>query len=599
MSLDDLYNHLKVYESEVQKKSESNSQNMAFISSAKHSSGNEEVNTASVSTASTNVSPASANIGAASISQDTACAYIASQSCDSQIKFEDINHIDEDDMEEMDIKWNMALLSMRADNFMANEQEDHALVADEEAPTEFALMAKTSADSEDLSWTSIPEFADDTVADYSRPSTTIESTSDDAQNRNPSVPEIEALPSTISSKSFIKFVKASNPLTVAKLDKKESVRKPSIKYAELYRKPTKRAVPRTTLMTKAIETVAALGKQHKASCKTKLVKSVTKPLHTLHMDLFRPTSVSSLNHKWYCLVVTNDFSRCDNRGEFRNKEMNDFCLKKGIKREFSNARTLQQNGVAERRNRTLIEAARTMLVDAKLPITFWAEAVNTACYVQNRVLVNKSQNKTPYELFNDSCGADAPESRGNSNPTATSTNPLADHMETLAVETPIPTASSLVPTACLNDSPEPSSNTRLISKKVTSQDDTPSLDNILSLINRFEDILGVTTNTDDTNGVEADLGNMETTITASPTPTLRIHKDHPKSQIIGPVDTPIQTRNKAKEIEEQSFIATIHQKTYLALFQFCLFSCFLSQEEPKKISDALQDPSCVEAMQED
>nr|GFC60490.1 hypothetical protein [Tanacetum cinerariifolium] len=68
MSLDDLYNDLKVYKSEVQKKSESNSQNMAFISSAKHSSGNEEVNTTSVSTASTNVSTASANIGAASIS---------------------------------------------------------------------------------------------------------------------------------------------------------------------------------------------------------------------------------------------------------------------------------------------------------------------------------------------------------------------------------------------------------------------------------------------------------------------------------------------------------------------------------------------------
>nr|GFC51780.1 retrovirus-related Pol polyprotein from transposon TNT 1-94 [Tanacetum cinerariifolium] len=73
---------------------------------------------------------------------------------------------------------------------------------------------------------------------------------------------------------------------------------------------------------------------------------------------------------------------------------------KGIKREFSNARTLQQNGVAEKRNKTLIEAARTMLADAKLPVTFWTEAVNTACYVQNRVLVNKSHNKTPYELFN-------------------------------------------------------------------------------------------------------------------------------------------------------------------------------------------------------
>ncbi|GJQ89357.1 putative ribonuclease H-like domain-containing protein [Tanacetum coccineum] len=85
--------------------------------------------------------------------------------------------------------------------------------------------------------------------------------------------------------------------------------------------------------------------------------------------------------------------------EFKNKVMDDFCREKGIKREYSVARTPQQNGVAERRNRTLIEAARTMLADSKLPTTFWAEAVSTACYVQNRVLVVKPHNKTPYELF--------------------------------------------------------------------------------------------------------------------------------------------------------------------------------------------------------
>ncbi|GJR95924.1 ribonuclease H-like domain-containing protein [Tanacetum coccineum] len=70
-----------------------------------------------------------------------------------------------------------------------------------------------------------------------------------------------------------------------------------------------------------------------------------------------------------------------------------------IKREYSNARTPQQNGVAERKNRTLIEAARTMLADSFLPNTFWAEAVSTACYVLNRVLVTKPHNKTPYELL--------------------------------------------------------------------------------------------------------------------------------------------------------------------------------------------------------
>nr|GEW13585.1 putative ribonuclease H-like domain-containing protein [Tanacetum cinerariifolium] len=75
------------------------------------------------------------------------------------------------------------------------------------------------------------------------------------------------------------------------------------------------------------------------------------------------------------------------------------CQMKGIKREFSIDGTPQQNKVAERKNRTLIRAARTMLVDSLSPTTFWAEAVNTACYVLNRVLVTKPHNKTPYELL--------------------------------------------------------------------------------------------------------------------------------------------------------------------------------------------------------
>ncbi|GKA63354.1 putative ribonuclease H-like domain-containing protein [Tanacetum coccineum] len=177
------------------------------------------------------------------------------------------------------------------------------------------------------------------------------------------------------------------------------------------------------------------GKQHRASCKTKAFSPITKPLFMLHMDLFGPTFVSSLMHKKYCLVVTDDYSRfswvfflrtkdetseilknfikeienlvdkkvkiirSDNGTEFKNHVMDEFCREKGIKREYSVARTPQQNGVAKRKNRTLIEAARTMLADSKFPTTFWAEAVSTACYVQNRVLIVKPHNKTPYELF--------------------------------------------------------------------------------------------------------------------------------------------------------------------------------------------------------
>ncbi|GJW40769.1 putative ribonuclease H-like domain-containing protein [Tanacetum coccineum] len=159
------------------------------------------------------------------------------------------------------------------------------------------------------------------------------------------------------------------------------------------------------------------GKQHKASCKAKLERIIRKPLELLYMDLFGPVSIESINKKRYCLVVTDDFSRfswvfflatkdetseilckftivlenllnhnvkiirCDNRTEFKNHAMNEFCAKKGIKREFSVARTLQHNGVGKRKNKTLIEAARTMLADLLLPILFWAEAVNTACYI--------------------------------------------------------------------------------------------------------------------------------------------------------------------------------------------------------------------------
>ncbi|GJV63161.1 putative ribonuclease H-like domain-containing protein [Tanacetum coccineum] len=125
--------------------------------------------------------------------------------------------------------------------------------------------------------------------------------------------------------------------------------------------------------------VCQKGKQHKASCKAKVVSSISQPLQLFHMDLFGPTSVRSINHKTYCLVITDDFSR--------------------IKREYSNARTPQQNRVAKRKNMTLIEVARTMLADSFLPNTFRTKAVSIACYVLNRVLVTKPQNKTPYELI--------------------------------------------------------------------------------------------------------------------------------------------------------------------------------------------------------
>ncbi|GJT28017.1 putative ribonuclease H-like domain-containing protein [Tanacetum coccineum] len=148
------------------------------------------------------------------------------------------------------------------------------------------------------------------------------------------------------------------------------------------------------------------GKQHKASYKSKIPNFITQPLFMLHMDLFGPTFVSNLMNKKYCLVVTDDYSRFNWVFFLASKDEISSILKSFIT-EIENlldkkvkiSDVTMEHEIKITRNKTLIEAARTMLADSKLPTTFWAEAVNTACYVQNRVLVVKPHNKTPYELF--------------------------------------------------------------------------------------------------------------------------------------------------------------------------------------------------------
>nr|GEW04717.1 putative ribonuclease H-like domain-containing protein [Tanacetum cinerariifolium] len=272
MSIDDLYNHLKVYESEVQKKTKPNSQNMAFISLARHSSENEDGNTAYISTASTNVPTASASVP--TISQDTACAYIASQSSGSQIKFEDINQIDEDDMEEMDIKWNMALLSIRADKAPKNrteegeattDREDHALVANEVAPTKFALMANISAESKvfDNSLCSKDSLAlaqvESRLVEYKEREVKycekIRTLEFHNESHNKCIEILKKKLETLKEKKegvdgrLAGLLKSSKDLdnliesqsqSKSKSGKSESPKKPPIKYAKQYRKPNKK-----------------------------------------------------------------------------------------------------------------------------------------------------------------------------------------------------------------------------------------------------------------------------------------------------------------------------------------------------------------------
>nr|GFC24751.1 hypothetical protein [Tanacetum cinerariifolium] len=122
-----------------------------------------------------------------------------------------------------------------------------------------------------------------------------------------------------------------------------------------------------------------------------------KPFYLLHMDLCRPMRVQSINGKRYVLVVVNDYSWYTWVFFLHSK---DEASKVGITQQFFAARTPQQNGIVERRNRTLVEAARTMLTFANLPLFLWAKAIATTCFSQNRLIIHKRFDKTPYELMN-------------------------------------------------------------------------------------------------------------------------------------------------------------------------------------------------------
>nr|GEV84656.1 retrovirus-related Pol polyprotein from transposon TNT 1-94 [Tanacetum cinerariifolium] len=167
----------------------------------------------------------------------------------------------------------------------------------------------------------------------------------------------------------------------------------------------------------------ALGKSKISSYQPKVKDTNQEKLYLLHMDLCGPMRVASINEKWYILVIVKDYSRftwvrflktkdvapaaiikcikniqvrlnatvqnvrTNNGTGFVNQTLREFYENVGISHQTSVAHTLQQNGVAERRNRTLVEAARTMLIFFKAPLFLWAEAINTACYTQNHSLI--------------------------------------------------------------------------------------------------------------------------------------------------------------------------------------------------------------------
>ncbi|KAJ9546661.1 hypothetical protein OSB04_019204 [Centaurea solstitialis] len=179
----------------------------------------------------------------------------------------------------------------------------------------------------------------------------------------------------------------------------------------------------------------AQGKMKRASHPPKPEQGSKSPLSLIHMDLCGPMKTVILAGRKYVLVIVDDYSRytwtkflktkdetsnliinfikavqvhlklpvqtvrSDNGMEFKNQVLKGFYTSLGITQTFSAARTPEQNGVVERRNRTLVEAARSMLAQSQLPQYLWAEAVNTACYTQNRSIIHRRFGKTPYHLL--------------------------------------------------------------------------------------------------------------------------------------------------------------------------------------------------------
>ncbi|GJY31275.1 putative ribonuclease H-like domain-containing protein [Tanacetum coccineum] len=180
---------------------------------------------------------------------------------------------------------------------------------------------------------------------------------------------------------------------------------------DLARKDLVRGLPWLKFEKDHLCSACQLGKSRKATHKPKTINTIMEVLHTLHMDLCGPMRVQSINGKRYILVIVDDYSRFTWVKFLRSKnETPAFVINLLKQLQVGLIKTVrfmridngtEFNGVVERRNRTLVEAARTMLIFFKAPLFLWAEAVATACYTQNRSLIHTLHNKTPYELVHD------------------------------------------------------------------------------------------------------------------------------------------------------------------------------------------------------
>ncbi|GJT64097.1 ribonuclease H-like domain-containing protein [Tanacetum coccineum] len=224
--------------------------------------------------------------------------------------------------------------------------------------------------------------------------------------------------------------------------------------------------------------------------------------------------------------------------------------------------------------RTLIEAARTMLADSLLPTTFWAEAVSIACYIFNRNTEEKVKSRTSSTNSKKEEILIEPQQEKK----VSSTNTSEDNPKIIAFRRELEEiALKHLGTVSENNS----THLEIFHKSKTGIFDEASYDE---------------------EGVVIDFNSLPTEIEVRPTPTLRIHNIHPKSQILGDPKSAVQTRSKVQQKSVAHALISYIQKQQRNNHkdqQHCLFACFLSQEEPKKISEALQDDSWVQAMQDE
>ncbi|GJY12285.1 putative ribonuclease H-like domain-containing protein [Tanacetum coccineum] len=495
LSMDDLYNNLKVYESEIkgQSSSSSNSQNVAFVSLENTSSTNEVVNTAhEVSTASSQGQASSSTYA-----NDVMFSFFANQSNSPQLDNEDLEQIDTNDLEEMDLKWQVAMLTMRVKrllkktrrnlNFNGKETNGALGIRDRHGDATEGwyqwrilqcLVVQDGIGGYDWSFQAEEGITNFALMDY----TSQGSSSSDSEDQG--IFDSRCSRYMTGNKSFLTdyqeidggFIAFRGSPKGGKITRKGKIRTGKLDFEDVYfvKELNVRLNPsmvRNQMLENAFlidnaikkfDTLVPIMPLIGSLAKLKFCNALGHPIGKANwtdlsdsdfIERFRRIyinlshyhsgsskkrnywNVRSINHKIYCLVVIDDYSRFswvfflatkdetsgilktfitgienqinhkvkiirfDNGTEFKNNDMNQFWGMKWIKREFNIAKTPQQNGVVERKNRTLIEAARTMLADSLLPTTFWAEAVSTACYVQNRVLVTKPHNKTPYELL--------------------------------------------------------------------------------------------------------------------------------------------------------------------------------------------------------